>query len=83
MSSLERVVERLVQVRTVECPYCGLRVTVKNPEWKTVKCPSCGHRINTKSPFTKQYVIEVKAPSEEPERRLIERGVPLSIVRSR
>lgn len=62
MSSLERVVERLVQVRTVECPHCKLegkkvRATVKKRKGKyckTATCPACGHRINV--PFAEQYI---------------------------
>jgi len=57
VSSLERVVEKLIEVRAVKCPYCGLKNTVKNPRWKHVKCKGCGHKINV--PFSEQYIEEV------------------------
>lgn len=76
MSSLERVVERLVEVRFVECPYCDLRVTVKNPEWKRVTCKGCGHKINV--PFSRQYVDVKKVLVEElpPVKRLLHPPLP-------
>ena len=67
MGSLEKLVEKIVQIKTVECQNCHTRITVpkrRGKYCKTVKCPSCGRREKTTSPFTKQYVetVTVKSP---------------------
>jgi len=84
MSSLERVVERLVQVRTVECPSCKLegrtvRVTVKKRKGKyckTAKCSACDHRINV--PFAEQYidVKKVLVHGRTPKRLFVRPEIP-------
>jgi len=80
MSSLERVVEKLIEVRAVKCPYCGLKNTVKNPRWKHVKCKGCGHKINVG--FAKQYVDVKKVSVDVRPKRLlhpIDRLMPESV----
>jgi len=76
MSSLERVVERLVQVRTVECPYCNLRVTVKNPSWKRVTCKGCGHKINVSFSKSHLYLEKVLVEELPPVKRLLHPPLP-------
>jgi DNA-directed RNA polymerase subunit RPC12/RpoP len=85
MSSLERLVERLVHVRLVECPHCKLDgveslVTVRKRGGrycKTAKCPRCGHRINV--PFSVNHVVEHKVVEHLTLVR--ESNTPLRVVR--
>jgi len=63
MSRVERLVKKLVTLRFVVCPYCDMRTTVKNPNWKTVRCRGCGHRINVKlRGRTERVKVEVRVP---------------------
>jgi len=79
LSSLERVVERLVEVRFVECPYCDLRVMVKNPSWKRVTCKGCGHKINV--PFSKGMHVEERVVYERVKVRSTFDGIPIPAIK--